>query len=154
VCYYDIIQPIGCICNVKITGLCVVSMLSCLYSFFKGRTDNMGKIFNNAEIGLKIREFRLQAGYSQEKFAEELEITFQQVQKYERGVTKVNLEKLQQIAKVLKVPVSSFFDDSSCSAYQLSNEEKTLLEAFRRIKTASHRDSVLNIVIGLMRKKL
>lgn len=113
----------------------------------------MGKIFNSAEIGLKIREFRLQAGFTQERLAEELEITFQQVQKYERGVTKVNLEKLQQIAEVLKVPISYFFNGPSCCAYQLSNEEKTLLEAFRGIKTVRHKESILNIVTGLTRKK-
>lgn len=113
----------------------------------------MGKIFNNAEIGLKIREFRLQAGYTQERLAEALGITFQQVQKYERGVTKVNLEKLQQIAEVLKLPVASFFDGSSYNAYQLTSEEKILLEAFRGIKTVNLRESILDIVTGLSSKK-
>ncbi len=113
----------------------------------------MGKIIGNTEIGLKIREFRQQAGFTQERLAEALEITFQQVQKYERGVTKVNLIKLQQIAAVLKVPVSSFFGDSTYCAYQLAEEEKTLIETFRHIKTASLRESVLGVVAGLARKK-
>ncbi len=72
----------------------------------------MGKIIGNIEIGAKIREYRQQA---------------KQVQKYERGVTKVNLVRLQQLSDVLKVPISSFFDDSSCHAYQLSAEEKKLI---------------------------
>jgi transcriptional regulator with XRE-family HTH domain len=50
---------------------------------------------------------------TQEKLAEELGITFQQVQKYERGITKVNLEKLQQLSIVMKIPISAFFLDGS-----------------------------------------
>jgi transcriptional regulator with XRE-family HTH domain len=113
----------------------------------------MGKQQSNAEIGLKIRTFRQQAGLTQEKLAEELGITFQQVQKYEKGVTKVNLVRLQQLAEILRVPISSFFEDSSCHAFQLSEEEKQFIEIFREIKTASHRESVLNIISGLARKK-
>jgi len=112
----------------------------------------MGKILNNDEIGKKIREFRLQAGLTQEGLAEKLEITFQQVQKYERGITKVNLIKLQQIAHVLKVPVSSFFEDSSFTAYQLSEEEKQLIKAFRQLN-GSLKNSVINVVTGLTKQK-
>lgn len=114
----------------------------------------MGKRIDNVEIGKRIRVFRHQAGLTQERLAEELEITFQQVQKYERGVTKVNLERLQQLAEVLRVPISSFFDDEpSCCAFQLSEEEKRLIEAFRGINAQNHRESVVDIVSGLARKK-
>jgi transcriptional regulator with XRE-family HTH domain len=112
----------------------------------------MGKILGSDDIGKKIREYRQQAGFTQERLAEKLGITFQQVQKYERGLTKVNLTKLQQIAEVLKVPVSSFFEESSCTAYQLSEEEKQLLKAFRQINE-SLRNSVIEIVAGLKKKK-
>lgn len=114
----------------------------------------MSNVLNNSQIGLKIKEFRLQAGLTQEKLAEELGITFQQVQKYERGVTKVNLEKLQQLAIVLKVPISAFFLEGAYSAFQLSEEEKELLHTFRKIKSADHRNSVLDIVAGLARVKI
>ena len=113
----------------------------------------MSKVLNNAQIGLKIREFRLQAGFTQERLAEELGITFQQVQKYERGVTKVNLEKIQQLAVVLRIPISAFFLEGSYSAYQLTDEEKQLLYSFRKIKSADHRNSVLDVVTGLAKIK-
>lgn len=108
---------------------------------------------DNSQIGLKIREFRLQAGFTQERLAEELGITFQQIQKYEKGITKVNLVKLQQLSDVLKVPITAFFIEGTYSALQLSNEEKTLLQDFRKIKSAEHRNSILDIVAGLAKVK-
>ena len=113
----------------------------------------MSDILDNTQIGSKLREFRLQAGITQEKLAEELGITFQQVQKYERGVTKVNLVKLQQLAAALKVPISAFFLEGSYSAFQLNEEEKQLLNSFRKIKSAEHKNSVLDIVAGLAKVK-
>lgn len=113
----------------------------------------MSKVVDSIKIGLKIREFRLQAGFTQERLADELGITFQQVQKYEKGVTKVNLTKLQQLSDILKVPISSFFHDNTHSAFQLSEEEKTLLQAFRKIKSEEHRNSLLCIAGGLGKSK-
>lgn len=113
----------------------------------------MSKVFDNSQIGQKIREFRLQAGLTQEKLAEELGITFQQVQKYERGATKVNLVKLQQLAAALKIPVSAFFDEGSYTAFQLTEEEMGLLQTFRKIRSTDYRSSVLDIVAGLARVK-
>jgi transcriptional regulator with XRE-family HTH domain len=112
----------------------------------------MGKILTDVEIGGKIRTFRQQAGLTQEKLAEALEITFQQVQKYERGATKVNLAKLQQIAQVVKVPVSAFFDDSGHTVYNLSEDEIEILKAFRALK-GKLRNSVIDVVAGLSKKK-
>ncbi len=113
----------------------------------------MSTIIDNTQIGQKIREFRLQAGMTQEKLAEELGITFQQVQKYERGVTKVHLMKLQQLAAVLKVPIESFFGKGDYSAFQLTDDEKQLLTSFRKIKSADHKNSVLDITVGLAKVK-
>ena len=113
----------------------------------------MSNVNNDTQIGSKIREFRLEAGLTQEKLAEELGITFQQVQKYERGVTKVNLVKLQQLTEVLKVPISAFFLEGSYSAFQLTEEEKQLLQSFRKIKSIEHRNSVLDILAGLAKVK-
>jgi transcriptional regulator with XRE-family HTH domain len=113
----------------------------------------MSKVLDNTQIGQKIREFRLQAGLTQEKLAEVLCITFQQVQKYERGTTKVNLVKLQQLAIALKIPISAFFLEGSYSAYQLTEEEKQLLHTFRNIKSTDLKNSILNIVTGLAKVK-
>lgn len=110
-------------------------------------------IVGNGEIGKKVRAFRLKAGFTQEKLAEELEITFQQVQKYERGVTKVNLVRLQQIAEVLKIPVSAFFEDSIHTSCMHDDCEMQLLKAFREIKEAHLRRSVIDIITGLSQRK-
>ena len=113
----------------------------------------MDRIFSELEIGQKVRVLRLQAGLTQEKLAEMLGITFQQVQKYERGVTKVNLLKLQQIANVLQVPVTVFFDDSSCCVYQLTNDEMKLLMDYRNISSPTHKESIQVIASGLAKLK-
>jgi transcriptional regulator with XRE-family HTH domain len=63
----------------------------------------------DVEVGQRIRIERLQSGLSQTSLAEQLGVTFQQVQKYEKGVNRVGAGRLTKIAKVLGVPVSTFF---------------------------------------------
>jgi len=63
----------------------------------------------DVEVGQRIRIQRLQSGLSQTTLADQLGVTFQQVQKYEKGVNRVGAGRLTKIAKVLGVPVSSFF---------------------------------------------
>lgn len=58
------------------------------------------------EIGLRIRSRRLQLKMSQQKLGEHLGITFQQIQKYEKGTNRVGGSRLRQIAKVLDCPAS------------------------------------------------
>ena len=62
------------------------------------------------EIGRKIRALRLQRGLSQTSLAEGIGLTFQQVQKYEKGVNRVGAARLQAIATALDVPVTFFYD--------------------------------------------
>jgi len=64
-------------------------------------------------VGARIRMRRKVLGVSQEKLAEELGLTFQQVQKYERGANRVSASKLYEIARALSSPVSYFFDGLS-----------------------------------------
>jgi transcriptional regulator with XRE-family HTH domain len=60
----------------------------------------------DVEVGQRIRVLRNDAGISQTALAEELGLTFQQVQKYEKGVNRVGAGRLTKIAGVLKVPVT------------------------------------------------
>lgn len=60
-------------------------------------------------VGTKIRARRKVLGISQEKLADSLGLTFQQVQKYERGANRVSASKLYETAKTLQVSVSHFF---------------------------------------------
>src|SRR5579862_5575580 len=61
-------------------------------------------------VGARIRMRRRLQGVSQEKLADALGLTFQQVQKYERGANRVSASKLYEIASALKSPVAYFFD--------------------------------------------
>lgn len=62
-------------------------------------------------VGSRLRQRRTLLGWSQEKLADAVDITFQQVQKYERGLNRVSASRLFQFSQVLDVPVSYFFDD-------------------------------------------
>jgi len=61
------------------------------------------------EIGRKIRALRLERGLSQSSLAEGIGLTFQQVQKYEKGTNRVSAGRLQRIAELLNVPITFFY---------------------------------------------
>jgi len=63
-------------------------------------------------VGSRIRLRRTMLGMSQEKLGEALGITFQQIQKYEKGTNRVGASRLQNISTILNVPVSFFFEDA------------------------------------------
>ncbi len=118
-------------------------------------------------VGSRVRMRRVLLGLSQEKLGEALGLTFQQVQKYEKGTNRIGASRLQQISKTLQVPPSFFFEgaplaDSALtpgfsepvsSAYVvdfLSTVEGIQLnKAFASIKDAKVRRRVLDLVIAL-----
>jgi len=63
----------------------------------------------DAEIGQRVRALRLQRGLSQTELGNLISVTFQQVQKYEKGANRISAGRLQRIAEVLGVPVAYFF---------------------------------------------
>ena len=63
-------------------------------------------------VGSRVRMRRIMLGMSQEKLGEALGLTFQQVQKYEKGTNRVGASRLQNISSILNVPVSFFFEDA------------------------------------------
>jgi transcriptional regulator with XRE-family HTH domain len=63
----------------------------------------------DAHIGARLRAARLRSGLSQENLAGRLGITFQQIQKYEKGTNRISASRLLQIATVLNMPVADFF---------------------------------------------
>ncbi len=66
----------------------------------------------DVHVGARIRLRRTLLGMSQDRLGTSLGITFQQIQKYERGMNRVGASRLQLMANVLDVPVSFFFDDA------------------------------------------
>jgi transcriptional regulator with XRE-family HTH domain len=65
----------------------------------------------DVHVGARLRLRRTLLGMSQEKLGEAIGLTFQQVQKYERGANRVGASRLYDLSRVLDVPVSFFFDD-------------------------------------------
>lgn len=62
-------------------------------------------------VGSRVRMRRILVGMSQEKLGEEIGLTFQQIQKYEKGSNRISASRLYQISRILNVPVQYFFDD-------------------------------------------
>jgi transcriptional regulator with XRE-family HTH domain len=76
-------------------------------------------------VGARIRMRRTLLGMSQERLGAELGVTFQQVQKYERGITRVGSSRLFELSKVLEVPVSFFFDEMKPAIEENASSEMT-----------------------------
>ena len=117
-------------------------------------------------VGSRVRLRRLMVGMSQEALADRLGVTFQQVQKYEKGSNRISASRLQQIAKMLDVPVSFFFDgaptgdmpelgfaDSAATTYisefLATSEGVQLTKAFTRIKSGRVRRRIIDLVEAL-----
>jgi transcriptional regulator with XRE-family HTH domain len=77
----------------------------------RGRTPSGKPNPIDVHVGARVRLRRTLLGMSQEKLGEALGLTFQQVQKYERGANRVGASRLFDLSRVLDVPVSFFFDD-------------------------------------------
>lgn len=118
----------------------------------------------DAHVGSRIRTQRLLLRISQEKLAEGLGITFQQVQKYEKGTNRVGASRLQQIALLLGVPISYFFADAvtgaqlgkaplpeedAVTAFLSSREGIELNRAFQQVQNVKVRQNILQLVKSL-----
>jgi transcriptional regulator with XRE-family HTH domain len=62
-------------------------------------------------VGARVRMYRIMAAMSQEALGKQLGITFQQIQKYEKGTNRIGSSRLQQISETLNIPVASLFED-------------------------------------------
>jgi transcriptional regulator with XRE-family HTH domain len=65
----------------------------------------------NVHLGKKLRLRRLSLGLTQTKVAQAINVTFQQIQKYEKGTNGVSSNRLMQLSQFLKVPITYFFED-------------------------------------------
>jgi len=120
----------------------------------------------DVHVGSRIRLRRTMIGLSQEKLGDALGITFQQIQKYEKGANRVGASRLQEISRVLKTPISFFFEDapgapdssggfqeSSSTSYVVdflsSSEGLQLNRAFVKIQDAKVRRKLVELVKAL-----
>jgi transcriptional regulator with XRE-family HTH domain len=120
-------------------------------------------------VGARIRMRRKLLGVSQERLAEQLGLTFQQVQKYERGANRVSASKLHAIGTALGAPVAYFFEgfagagptpsgaepDGSSLVHELvmTPEGMELASLFPRLKRARVRRRLLDLVRALVEEE-
>lgn len=119
-------------------------------------------------VGSRVRMRRVLVGMSQEKLGEALSLTFQQVQKYEKGTNRIGASRLQQISRILGVPVEYFFegapqaperatangfgevgDTTYVADFLATNEGVQLNKAFVRIKDPKLRRKVVELVSAM-----
>jgi transcriptional regulator with XRE-family HTH domain len=116
-------------------------------------------------VGARVRMRRMMLGMSQEKLGDALGLTFQQVQKYEKGANRIGASRLQQIAHILQVPVSFFFEGAPSlpgqtaeggfaeapspayvSDFLATSDGLALTKAFMRIKDPKLRRRIVDLV--------
>jgi transcriptional regulator with XRE-family HTH domain len=116
-------------------------------------------------VGSRVRMRRMMLGMSQEKLGNSLGLTFQQVQKYEKGTNRIGASRLQQISHILQVPVSFFFEGAptvaggACaeglneppspayvSDFLASSDGLALTRAFMRITDLKLRRRIVDLV--------
>ena len=102
-------------------------------------------------VGARVRARRLQIGMSQEKLAELLGLTFQQVQKYEKGANRISIGRLIAIAKALQVSISYFLEDAGEADDWIENlvsdkDTIRLVQDFRQIRSPIMRQAILDLI--------
>ena len=115
----------------------------------------------DVHVGSRVQVHRKMLGISQEKLGHGLGVTFQQVQKYEKGTNRISASRLQHIAAILSVPVSSFFEGAPGASSDAADETRPadsvvdfmsspegiqLNKAFVGIKDNNLRRRVVNLV--------
>jgi transcriptional regulator with XRE-family HTH domain len=116
-------------------------------------TDKAGKPAPDAidiAVGARVRERRRAIGMSQDALAKQLGVTFQQVQKYERGVNRISSSSLVRTAAALGVGVQDLLDPQGG---ELPPDARELLRVFETIQGSRRRDAVIamaKIIAGLV----
>jgi len=112
------------------------------------------------QVGNRVRIRRMLIGMSQEKLGDMLGLTFQQVQKYEKGVNRIGAGRLFEVARILNVPVDFFYEGVS-AAVQVESDGAPVMEfvssgeglqlalAFMKIKDIKVRKRMLDLVKSL-----
>lgn len=126
----------------------------------------------DVHVGLRVRQRRALLGMTQTDLAKAVGLTFQQVQKYERGFNRVSASRLFEFASVLDVPVSHFFDEMATEtssgkrragrpktkeidkdpALSTKRETLELVRAYYKIKRADLRKNVSDLIGALAQK--
>src|SRR5271166_3439790 len=148
-----------------------VSMLANREEFYEtsGRKPNPVDV----HVGSRVRYRRMIVGMSQEKLGEKMNLTFQQIQKYEKGTNRIGASRLFQLSKILDVPVGYFFEDAFAGStpshapqslhepeqegflldFLNTREGLELNKAFAKIQDTKVRRRVIDLVRALSEEK-
>jgi len=120
------------------------------------------------KIGLKIKQIRKSQGLSQIDLAERIGISFQQIQKYEKGKTRISVMRLQQVSDVFEIHIGSFFEQEASAKVSdvaikynskekqlevlqsINEEEMTFLRLYRKIKNKKIREGIIKQMQGIV----
>ena len=112
-------------------------------------------------VGQNIRIGRLQRGLSQTELGARVGVTFQQIQKYEKGANRVGASRIQQIADVLGVPIPTLFDGASTAAdhsptqtarsFLAKPHSLRLVQAFDKMRNDAARLAILHLIESIPR---
>jgi len=120
-------------------------------------TEDANRTVDN-HVGSRVRMRRMMLSMSQESLGDAIGVTFQQVQKYEKGANRISASRLQHISQILRVPVPFFFEGAPGGAtgtaetpsyvreFLASSDGLALMKAFTLIKNAKLRRLIVGLV--------
>ncbi len=119
----------------------------------KGRANSI-----DGHVGNQLRQRRALLGYSQEKLAGEVGITFQQIQKYENGANRVSASRLYQFSKVLDIPVNFFFENygsnENSANFGFSDSEQASFDGQEDIMSKKETLELIRVYYSIQSPKL
>jgi transcriptional regulator with XRE-family HTH domain len=120
-------------------------------------TEDTNRTVDN-HVGSRVRMRRMMLSMSQESLGDAIGVTFQQVQKYEKGTNRISASRLQHISQILQVPVPFFFDGAPGGAagmaetpsyvteFLANSDGLALVKAFTRLRNAKLRRLIVGLV--------
>ena len=109
----------------------------------KPRKTKDGPTLIDAHVGARIRARRGLLGMSQKDLGGKVGLTFQQIQKYERGANRIGSGRLFEFSCILDVPISYFFDDMSRSEEHTSELQSPMYLVFRLLLEKKKKKSII-----------
>ncbi len=117
----------------------------------KGRASSKAAELD-AYVGARVREQRISLGLTQQQLAAMIGVTYQQAHKYERGINRISSGRLFEVARVLGVPVTYFYDGIAGGASPEPPHQRMMLEFnrnFSRIKDDKLQEAIAQLVRAL-----
>lgn len=112
---------------------------------------------HDVELGKRIRLRRVEIGISQDELGQSLGVSFQQIQKYEKGVNRVSTGRITEIARALDVPISFFYSDKDNKEREVesllfldSTFSLRLLRAYAKLKSPATQRSIVSMIEAIV----